>query len=114
MQSTWDNDVPQLRNLRRIPTQYRRMLPLEFMKLYQCAIIGDEEGVLTLAITESCAISTLRLIGKMTGQSLFPVLVGTRRMRYLIRHIERADYPGYKRLKPPFFIYTDLKSSQYF
>lgn len=105
MQVAWDNTIPHLQSLRRIPTRYRRILPLEVMKQYQCAIVGADEGVLTLAITNMCAISTIIVLSEMTESVIFPVLVDASRMRHLIKRLEYTDRYRHKRQKSALFLH---------
>lgn len=75
------------------------------MKRYQCAIIGAEQGRLTLAVTEQLALPTLVVMSEVIARPLFPVIVDARRMRSLIRRIENAERLRQKRQKPSLFFH---------
>ena len=83
-----DTNIPQFSNLRRVPGRYRHFLPLHVMKQYQCVVVGDARGVLTVAISDQQDISVLDTLSKLTGRTIFPVLVSPVRMRLLIQRIE--------------------------
>lgn len=80
------------------------------MKQYQCAIIGAEQGMLTLAVTEQLALPTLVVMSGIIARPLFPVIVDASRMRSLIRRIENAERLQQKRRKASLFLY--LRQSQ--
>jgi len=86
------NLIPRFRTLRRVPVCYRRVLPLKVMKRYQCLVIGAARGVLTVAITDQQNLSVARLLNKLTGSDIFPVLVEPARMNLLIQRIERYKH----------------------
>lgn len=83
--------IPRLYILRRVPQQYHRVLPLNVMKRYQCIVVGDAEGVLTVAIANQEALTCIESIGKLTSHAVFPVLVDPVRISLLIRRIERDE-----------------------
>lgn len=85
------NLIPQLYVLRRVPTRYRRMLPLTIMKRFQCIVVGSAQGVLTVAITDRQDTSVIESLRSITGQAIFPVLIDPTRMRLLIQRIERYE-----------------------
>ncbi len=85
------NLIPQLYVLRRVPTRYRRMLPLTIMKRFQCIVVGSAQGVLTVAITDRQNTSVIESLRSITGQAIFPVLIDPTRMRLLIQRIERYE-----------------------
>ena len=85
------NLIPQLYVLRRVPTRYRRMLPLTIMKRFQCIVVGSAQGVLTVAITDRQNTSVIESLRRITGQAIFPVLIDPNRMRLLIQRIERYE-----------------------
>jgi len=87
--------IPRLWTLRRIPGRYRHLLPLTVMKLYQCVVIGGDQSILTVAITEPHNTHILELLSILTGCTIFPVLVDPTRMRLLIRRIERLERAYY-------------------
>ena len=89
--SVHDNLIPQLRDLRRIPMRYQRMLPLKVMKRYQCAVVGSAHGVLTVAITDRSYTALIEALSEFTGCTIFPVCVEPARMRLLIKRIERCE-----------------------
>jgi hypothetical protein len=85
------NLIPQLYVLRRVPTRYRRMLPLTIMKRFQCIVVGSAQGVLTVAITDRQDTSVIESLRSITGRAIFPVLIDPTRMRLLIQRIERYE-----------------------
>ncbi len=85
------NLIPQLYVLRRVPMRYRRMLPLTFMKRFQCIVVGSAQGVLTVAITDRQNTSVIESLRNITGQAIFPVLIDPTRMRLLIQRVERYE-----------------------
>ena len=85
------NLIPQLYILRRVPTRYRRMLPLTFMQQFQCIVVGSAQGVLTVAITDQQNTSVIESLRSITGQAIFPVLIDPTRMRLLIQRVERYE-----------------------
>ena len=89
VRSVHDNLIPQFRDLRRIPTRYRYILPLNVMKQYRCAVIGSAQGVLTVAISDRCDPSLIEALTKLTGRPIFPVWVNPARMHLLIQRLER-------------------------
>jgi len=85
------NLIPQLYVLRRVPMRYRRMLPLTFMKRFQCIVVGSAQGVLTVAITDQQNTSVIESLRSITGRAIFPVLIDPTRMRLLIQRVERYE-----------------------
>jgi hypothetical protein len=83
--------IPRLYILRRVPQQYHRILPLNIMKRYQCIVVGDAQGVLTVAIANQEALACMESIKKLTSHAVFPVLVDPARISLLIRRIERDE-----------------------
>jgi Type II secretion system (T2SS), protein E, N-terminal domain len=83
--------IPRLYILRRVPQQYHRVLPLNIMKRYQCIVVGDAQGVLTVAIANQEALTCMESIKKLTSHAVFPVLVDPTRISLLIRRIERDE-----------------------
>lgn len=83
--------IPRLYILRRVPQQYHRVLPLNIMKRYQCIVVGDAQGVLTVAIANQEALICMESIKKLTSRAVFPVLVDPARISLLIRRIERDE-----------------------
>ena len=86
-----NNLIPQLRDLRRIPMRYQRMLPLKVMKRYQCVVVGSAQGVLTVAITDRHDTFLIRTLTKFIGRPIFPVWVKPDRMDLLIKRMERWE-----------------------
>ncbi len=72
--------IPRLRILRRVPEQY-----------YQCIVVGDALGVLTVAIADQEGLTCIESIRKLTSHAVFPVLVDPARISLLIRRIERDE-----------------------
>src|SRR5215471_18593118 len=89
------NLIPKLSVLRRVPVRYYRVLPLRVMKKYQCVVVGSAPGVLTVAITNRENTVAIESLKKFTGQSIFPVLIDTTKMRLVIQRIERNEYRSY-------------------
>ena len=83
-----DTTIPQYSNLRRVPGRFRQALPLNVMKQCQCVVVGYARGILTVAISDQQDISVLDTLSKLTGRTIFPVLVSPVRMRLLIQRIE--------------------------
>ena len=83
--------IPQLFVLRHVPMRYHRVLPLTFMKRFQCIVVGSAPGVLTVAITDRQNTAVIESLRKFTGQAIFPVLIDPTRMRMLIQRIERYE-----------------------
>jgi len=94
----YDGPIPRLDTLRRVPSRYHRILPLELMKHYQFLVVGAARGTLTVAITDSRYTSMIILLEKLTGRPIFATLIEPARMRMLIERIERCQYRRYKRL----------------
>jgi Type II secretion system (T2SS), protein E, N-terminal domain len=99
------NLIPQLFVLRRVPVRYRQFLPLTVMKRFQCVVVGSAQGVLTVAITDPQNTLGIESLRRITGQAIFPVLIDPKRMRLLIRRIERSElyrralYPSAREVK---------------
>ncbi len=87
--------IPRLWTLRRIPGRYRHLLPVAVMKRYQCVVIGGDQSILTVAITDPKSTYILNILSTLTGCTIFPVLIDPARMRLLIRRLERMEYAGY-------------------
>ena len=96
-----DNLIPQLRDLRRIPMRYERMLPLKVMKRYQCAVVGTAQGVLTVAITNQQNTSLIKTFTKLIGRPIFPVWVKPALMGLLIKRMERWERREDEMLRSP-------------
>src|SRR2546426_3457299 len=96
-----DNLIPQLRDLRRIPECYERMLPLKVMKRYRCVVIGSAQGVLTVAITDRHDTSVIKTLTRFIGRPIFPVWVKPARMHLLIKRMERRERREDEMLRSP-------------
>ena len=96
-----DNLIPQLRDLRRIPMRYQRMLPLKVMKRYQCVVVGSAQGVLTVAIINRRDTSLIETLARLTGHPIFPVWVKPTGMNLLIQRIERWEHRKDEMLRWP-------------
>lgn len=83
--------IPRLFTLRRVPIRYRRALPLEVMKRYQCVVVGGVRGALTVAIADQKNAHIFQVLSKLTGCTIFPVLVDPNRLSLLIQRIERSE-----------------------
>jgi len=86
-----DTPIPHLSELRRAPVRYRHILPLPFMKRYQCLVVGAASGNLTIAITDTHHLEVIESVHKYTGKRVFPVLIDPRRMQLLLQRIERCE-----------------------
>ena len=84
------NLIPYYPTLRRVPTRYRRMLPLPLMKRYQCLVVGSAPGVLTVAIMDRHNTAVLDALSEFTGRAIFPVLIEAARMRLLLQRLEQC------------------------
>lgn len=85
------NLIPQLFDLRRVPVQYYRRLPLTIMKKFQCIVVGSAPGILTVAITNRQNTLVIEFLKKFTGQTIFPVFIDPTKLRLLIQRIERNE-----------------------
>ena len=88
------NPIPQLSELRRAPLRYRHILPLTIMKRYQCIVVGEAKGTLTIAITDTQTMEVIEVLRRYTGKTIFPVLIDPKRMLLLIQRIERRERCG--------------------
>jgi Type II secretion system (T2SS), protein E, N-terminal domain len=95
---------PRFNTLRWVPLRYRRILPLEVMKRYQCIVVGATQGELTVAFASRQNKSVIGALMKMTGYTIFPVLVAPARIRLLIHRIE--SYERHRRsLNWPYYVH---------
>jgi Type II secretion system (T2SS), protein E, N-terminal domain len=83
--------IPRLHSVRRVPRRYRGILPVVVMKQYQCAVVGAAQGVLTVAVTNAQDTAVLEALRKLTGRSIFPVLIDASSMRLLIYRLEHFE-----------------------
>ena len=90
--------IPRLDTIRRVPSRYHRILPLELMKNYQFIVVGAARGTLTVAITDQEQRPIIETLQKLTGHAIFPVFVNPTTMRLLIDRIERCERRKYRRL----------------
>lgn len=97
--------IPQFPALRRVPTRYQRVLPLKMMKQYHCVVVGAAQGVLTVAIIDRYDTFLIEFLSKITGYTIFPVVIDSARMRTLIEHMEVHERRRYNRLKPSCFLH---------
>ncbi len=96
--------IPRFSDLRRVPTPYQRILSLKAMRQYRCVIVGAAQGMLTLAITDTQAMSFIDFLSKITKRSIFLVLVEPSRMDLLLQRLERQERRRSKRLCPISFL----------
>jgi Type II secretion system (T2SS), protein E, N-terminal domain len=96
--------IPRFSDLRRIPTPYQRILSLKAMRQYRCVIVGTAQGMLTLAITDTQAMSFIDFLSKITKRSIFLVLVEPSRMDLLLQRLERQERRRGRRLYPTSFL----------
>ena len=71
---------------------YRHALPLKVMMRHQCLVVGAARDMLTVAITDQQDRSILTLLSKLTGRTIFPVLVDPIRINLLIQRIYRYQH----------------------
>lgn len=90
--------IPRLDTIRRVPTRYHRILPLELMKDFQLIVVGAAPGTLTIAITDQQQEPVIELLKKLTGRAIFTVYVDPARMRLLIDRVERCEQRKYRKL----------------
>jgi hypothetical protein len=62
------------------------------MMRHQCLVVGATKDTLTVAITDQQDISILTLLSKLTGRTIFPVMVDPVRMHLLIQRIDRYQH----------------------
>lgn len=90
--------IPRLDTIRRVPTRYHRILPLELMKDFQLIVVGAAPGTLTIAISDQQQEPVIELLKKLTGRAIFTVYVDPVRMRLLIDRVERCERRKYRKL----------------
>ena len=90
--------IPRLDTLRRVPSRYHHILPLELMKNYQFIVVGASRGTLTVAITSQEQKPIIESLQKLTGHPIFTVFVNPATMRILIERIERCERRKYRKL----------------
>lgn len=81
--------IPRLRDVRRVPVRYQQILPLPVVKRHQCVVLGMSSRTLTLGIVERRDEKLFAFLHKLTGATIFPVLIEPERMRLLIARMER-------------------------
>lgn len=84
-----DDFMPRLRDVRRVPVRYQRILPLPVIKNYQCVVLGATAHILTIGVIERLNEQRLGFLRALTGMAIFPVLVEPEKMGLLIARIER-------------------------
>lgn len=101
-------------SVRWIPLHYRRFLPLRVMKRYRCIVVGSARGVLTVVFDEQPHPTVLAGLRRLTGQTIFPVLIRPKRMNLLL---QRAEFCQRYRLSryyhyylPRSFIHSTISS----
>jgi len=96
--------IPRFSGLRRVPTPYQRVLSLKAMRQYRCLIVGAAKGMLTVAITDTKAMSFIDYLSKITRRSIFLVLVEPSRMDLLLQRLERQERRRGRSLYPMSFL----------
>jgi Type II secretion system (T2SS), protein E, N-terminal domain len=96
--------VPRFDTLRWVPLRYRRILPLSVMKRYQCIVVGATRGEITVAFAVLPGRSVIRVLRRLTGRDIFPVLVDPARIQVLIHRIELFEQHRHT-LNWPYFIH---------
>jgi Type II secretion system (T2SS), protein E, N-terminal domain len=91
LESAHIDPIPQLSVIRRVQMRYRQILPLVFMKQYQCIVVGAAPGILTVAVTDRHNMAVIESLSRYNRQAIFPVLIEPKRMRLLIQRIERCE-----------------------
>jgi len=91
--------IPRFDTIRRVSSRYHRIFPLVLMKEYQFAVIGAAGNTLTIAITYQQQRPVIESLSRLTGRTVFPVLVEPARMRLLIERIERCEQRRYRQLR---------------
>lgn len=94
----FDSPIPRLDSIRRVPSRYHRILPLELMKDHQFIVVGAARGSLTVAITDQRQQPLIESLKILTGYSIFTVFVDPARMQLLIERIERCERRKYRKL----------------
>ena len=94
----FDGPIPRLDNIRRVPSRYHRILPMELMKDHQFIVVGAARGSLTVAITDLQQQPLVDYLKNLTGYSIFTVLVDPARMHLLIDRVERCERRKYRKL----------------
>lgn len=95
--------IPYLRVLRHIPGSYRTLLPLSFMLKQRCAVIGGEDGKLTVAIYDTAQMRLTPTLKRLTGHTIFFVQVDARQLGLALGHMEfmaRARSRWHRELSP--------------
>jgi hypothetical protein len=107
--------IPRFDTIRRVPSRYHRFFPLALMKEYQFAVIGAAGNTLTVAIAYQQQRAVIESLNKLTGRTVFPVLVEPARMRLLIERIERCEQRKYYQLRgrPCYLHSAQLQSIMY-
>jgi Type II secretion system (T2SS), protein E, N-terminal domain len=96
--SPFHGPIPRLDTIRRVPSRYHRILPLELMKNYQIIVVGAARGTLTVAITSQEQRPIIESLQKLTGHPIFTVFVNPATMRMLIERVERCERRKYRKL----------------
>ena len=109
---TFYSPIPRFDTIRRVPSRYHRIFPLELMKDYQFTVVGAAGNTLTVAITDQRQKYMLESLKKLSGHAVFPVFVDPARMRLLIERIERCEQRKYHQLhgRPYYLHSTQLQS----
>jgi hypothetical protein len=80
------------------------MLSLRAMKQYRCVIVGAAQGMLTVAITDTQAMSFIDFLSKITKRSIFLVFVEPGSMDLLLQRLERQERRRGRRQFPLSFL----------
>ena len=102
-ESVYGDFIPRLRDVRRVPVRYQRILPLSVMKRYQCVVLGASSRTLTVGIVERKDERLFAFLRMLTGATIFPVLVEPGRMDLLITRMER-DQRFNKRYSQAYYV----------
>jgi hypothetical protein len=108
--------IPRLDTIRRVPSRFHRILPLELMKNYHFIVVGAAQGTLTVAISDQQQGPIIEALQKLTGYAIFTVFVDPLRMRQLIDRMERCERRKYSKLlgRPYYFHRIQLQAIVWF
>jgi hypothetical protein len=81
--------IPKLHDIRRVPLRYQTILPPGFSQQHQCVVLGADSRMFTVGIVRQKNEELLLLLRLITNAAIFPVLIEPRRMRLLIARMER-------------------------
>lgn len=89
--SLYHGPLPNYKSIRRVPSRYHQILPLPLMQRYQCIVVGIEREALTVAITDERQKQQIESLERLTGCTIFTVLIDPARMHLLLTRLERRE-----------------------